>query len=240
MSNILNRFFNYNKENNEVEISPINIPTSWDEMNLNTYQKLQKYYKTLNENDKIDLIKLLSILTDKDEDDIRLLPTKFLNILLDKTLFLNEKPEIKETNKIVIDNETYYINTMETMAMGEWVDANTAMDNDGDDYATILAILCRKEGEKYDNDFINNKFEERVRIFKNLSVTNSLNLISFFLRFLDVFLMNSPNSIQGLRQEIEALANSIVTSLNSGDYKGFCSYWQKRKLKKYQKYLSQI
>lgn len=234
------KLFNYNKEKNTVECKAITIPTSWDELKLGQYQNLQAYYKSLKEDEQVDTKKILSLLSNYTEDEVMLLPLSFITTLISKLDFLKELPNPQISNKIEIDNETYYLNNMEDLRFGEWVDSQTAMQNDNNDYATILAILCRKANEIYDQKYINNEFDKRVEMFKNISVNQALSILGFFLKYCEMSKIPSQAFINQVKQEVESYANSIESLIANGDSSRLCTFLLKRKLKKYQSLLKQI
>lgn len=236
----LKDLFKINKETKEVELKPINIPTSWDEITLGTYQKLQEYYKSLKDDEPIDTIKFIALLSNYSEDEVLLLPVAFVNNIVLKLDFLKKIPNPNVSNKITISGETYYLLNMDEMKFGEFTDVNMSIKNNPNDYASILAILCRKPNEIYDQEFINKRFEERKTMFENISVNQALSVLGFFLKYYEQYKIPSVDCINQVKQEVESYANSIENSLKSGDFSALSTFFAKRKLKKYQKLLKQI
>lgn len=236
----MKNLFKFNKEKNEVELKPINVPTNWDEITLGTYQKLQEYYKSLKDDEPIDTIKFISLLSNYTEDEVLLLPVAFVNNIVLKLDFLKKIPNPNVSNKITISGETYYLLNMDEMKFGEFTDVNMSIKNNPNDYASILAILCRKPNEIYDQEFINKRFEERKKLFESISVNQALSVLGFFLKYYEQYRIPSEDCINQLKQEVELYATSIENSLKSGAYRGLSTFFAKRKLKKYQKLLKQI
>lgn len=236
----LKDLFKINKETKEVELKPINIPTSWDEVKLGTYQKLQEYYKSLKDDEPIDTIKFIALLSNYSEDEVLLLPVAFINSIVLKLDFLKKIPNPNVSNKITISGETYYLLNMDEMKFGEFTDVNMSIKNNPNDYASILAILCRKPNEVYDQEFINKRFEERKTMFENISVNQALSVLGFFLKYYEQYKIPSVDCINQVKQEVESYANNIENSLKNGDYSALSTFFAKRKLKKYQKLLKQI
>lgn len=236
----LKDLFKINKETKEVELKPINIPTSWDEVKLGTYQKLQEYYKSLKDDEPIDTIKFIALLSNYSEDEVLLLPVAFVNNIVLKLDFLKKIPNPNVSNKITISGETYYLLNMDEMKFGEFTDVNMSIKNNPNDYASILAILCRKPNEIYDQEFINKRFEERKTMFENISVNQALSVLGFFLKYYEQYKIPSVDCINQVKQEVESYANNIENSLKNGDYSALSTFFAKRKLKKYQKLLKQI
>nr|DAH91242.1 MAG TPA: hypothetical protein [Bacteriophage sp.] len=63
----------------------------------------------------------------------------------------------------------------------EYVDANMTLKEDSYNFGQLLAILCRKEEELYDDDFIATRLEERTELFNNASIVKTKPLIDFFI-----------------------------------------------------------
>ena len=236
----MRNIFKLNKETNEIEVEPIHFPTDWKEVNLGNYQKLRDYYKGLDEMDGVDFVKIISILSDYSEDEVRLLPVKFIGKITEQLGFLKEMPNPEIKNQITINGETYYLNPMEDMKFGEFVDVNLAMKNDENDYASILAILCRKANEKYDQQFISKMFDKRVEMFKNISVVDALSVLGFFLKCYQTSKPLSQDSINHLRQEVELSLSNTEDLLKNGHYNILFTSYAKIKLKRYKKLLKQI
>ena len=167
------------KEENIYDFKKWNVPTRWDEINLKTWSKIQQLY-TENENEA--LIELISILCNKKRSEVQELPTSFLEIILTHLQFLYTPiPKVEPKPYIEINNERYEINIMEKMRTGEYIDINTILKDDKYSYATILAILCRKKGEMYNDTYIAEKLNDRIKMFENLPITEVLPIITFFL-----------------------------------------------------------
>lgn len=217
------------------------IPESWDEITLEQFQKIMAL--TNEEGKTTDIIELLSILTGKDKASVQQLPAEFVDSLLARILFLNQTPQAESSNKIEIDGEVYLVNVMEKLKMGEYVDVNTALEGDKENYANILGILCRKENEIYDDDFIANKLDDRIEMFKQQPITKILPIITFFL---NLYRLSETHSQYCLTEGVEAanqLVQDIENSLKNGDYKKRSLIWRMKtlwKLRKYKKCISQL
>ncbi len=156
------------------------VPTKWSDITLKVYQEIEKYYKDKDE--KFDVRDVLHILTNKTDDEINELPAEFLDTILTHLIFLTTTPDVGEaTNKIVIDGVEYSINVMEKLKLGEYVAVDNVIKADASDYASMLAILCRKDGEIYDSKFEAEEFEKRKEMFERQPVTRILPIVGFFL-----------------------------------------------------------
>lgn len=208
----------------------INFPTSWEEITLKQYQDIEALYE---ENENASMLDILGVISDKTANDLKKLPFDvFEETILPKMSFLYEKPKEQEpTNKIVIKGETYFVNFMEKLKTGEFVDSQTVLQKDKHNYAMLLAILCRKEGEIYDDDFIANKLNDRVKMFEQQPITNILPIVSFFLRLWQQYALPSLLSLK-VEEAIDQVVQDIKDSHKLGVGRKLYLKWQMKKLKK--------
>lgn len=212
------------------DFGSISVPTSWNEITLKKYQEVERFYE--NKEDNFNVIDVLDILIDKDRDYINALPAEFLDTILTHLIFLTLTPEVGEpTNKIVIDGEEYSINIMEKLKLGEYVAVDNVLKADKHDYASILAILCRKKDEIYDSKFEAEVFENRKEMFEKQPVMNILPIISFFI---NCFIMSERLShlYTVVEEGINLTQQNIKNSEKIGVSKKLSLNWQMRKLKK--------
>lgn len=233
-------FLTFNKEDKTYTFRPITVPTSWNELKLGQYQELSRYLKTLKEEETPDYTKIVSILTNEKEDEINLLPLEFMTKIISHISFLNKTPEVEPSNKVEINGETYYISNMEDLRFGEWVDVQELIKDNTEDYASIFAILCRKSGELYNQEYINKEYENRVKMFENLNMIDTLKLSTFFLTLLALSRKPSQLYTENLEEEVKYLVKDTENMLKNGDYVPLYTNWQKRKLKKLKKSLNKI
>lgn len=206
---------------NIIDFKKWTIPTSWDEMKLSMFQKLEKEKA----NEDMQIIDILHILADKTRDEVMELPSEFIDIMLSKLQFLTTPmPQQEPSNKIEIDGETYQINFMEKLRTGEYISFNNVVKAEPYNYAAMLAILCRKEGEIYDSKFEAEIFNDRVKMFENQPVTKIIPLINFF--FLLSATLKTPSRLSMLlEEELNRTLKDIDASTNLGR-------WKKRSLKR--------
>lgn len=226
------------------DFGSIKIPTKWEEVTLGQFEKIMKM--TGGENKKgVDVMSLLSILTGQDENFINSLPASFVETLMAHLIFLNDNPRTYDNtaSQIKIGNDLYSIHFLEELKFGEYVEVNESIKNDPLDYSSILAILCRKDGEAFDEDYVANKFKNRKEMFQQQPVTEILPIISFFLK---LFLLSKSNS-QGCLTELESATNQLLmhtnSSVNNGDGGKRSLSWRvrtTRRLKKLNKAMSRI
>ena len=214
------------------------IADNWEDVTLKQFTELMK----LNEKAIKDVRDVIAILSDHTKDEINLLPIDFIESMMARLTFLNKAPEVNNSNEIKIDGEVYFVNVMEKLKFGEFVDVNSAIQSDALNYAAFLAILCRKKDEQYNDDFIANKLDERIEMYNNQPITKILPVIGFFLNLWRI----SKSPSQASMTEIQQTANQLLTETentwkNLGFRKrysiwGMKTYW---KLRKYKKQISQ-
>lgn len=192
----------------------INIKNSWDKITLKDFLKIQEYYK---DNKQPTIFQLLTVLSDKTEDELKEMPLEVINEISKQLEFLSDVPSKLTSNKIVIDNEEYIIGTENELKFGEWVEVNKVTD-----IPSKLAIICRKQNEPYDTEFEQHKLIDRIELFSNQPITKIYPLISFFLNSWIVSTVNTNTFISSaqvsLRYFIKQWQNSMKTSVTTHIY----------------------
>lgn len=209
-----------------------NIATSWTDVTLEQYQKLEEVY----EGDP-DIRDIIAILANKERKDADELPTEFFEELLKSIAFIKEKPETPEpSSSIEIAGETYQINIMEKLKTGEFIDSQMALEGDKHNYALLFAILCRKAEETYNDDFIANTLPEREELFKKQPVLKILPLVAFFLQVWKISVLPSLLSSK-VEEAIDLTVDDIKSFKKGGLGKALSSALWIRKLRKLKKQL---
>lgn len=225
--------------NKDFDLGKWVLPTRWDEVTLGQFADLERMYKGEATNG-VDIIDLISIMSGRSKDEVMALPVDFIDTMSVHLVFLETSPSMdKPSNSIEIDGERYIINVKEKLKFGEYVDFDQLVKNDPCDYPSMMAILCRKDGEVYDSDFIANEFQKRVEMFASQPVTKILPLIAFFLEWsmncTGLSLSYSQTKDQ-LVQELDNLESSVVHMAG----KGLRMYLVGKKLKKLKKLIKCI
>ena len=217
------------------------VPSSWDDLTLGKFQELERLYDTEDGNErKFDVRDVLDLMTDRTKDEINELPIEFTDSLLRKMYWLHEQPDFgKPSNKITIDGETYTVHNENQMKFGEYVALDTALKGDKHNYAAMLAILCRKDGEIFDAKFENEILPSRIEFWKNVSVMKVMPIVSFFLELSSMSLQVSQLSLE-VQEGINHILKHIETSKQNGVFSALYTKWQVRKLKKLQKSIKNI
>ena len=226
------------------DFGKIKIPTKWEEVTLGQFEKIMKLTGGENKG-RVDVMSLLSLLTGQDEDYINSLPASFVETLMAHLVFLNDNPRTYDntSSQIKIGGNIYSICFLGELRFGEYVEVNESIKNDPLDYSSILAILCRKDGEAFDEDYVANKFKQRKEMFQQQPVTEILPLIGFFLKLFLLSRANSSHCLTGLESATSQLLMHINSSVSNGDGGKRSLSWRMRttqKLKKLNKAMSRI
>ena len=223
---------------NEINLGVWNVPTSWNEVSLKMYSEIERYYDGKEEN--FDIRKVIHILCNKTEDEVNMLPMDFLEKIMEKLSFLQTKPNEEEPrNWIEINGERYTVHTENKLRTGEYIASDTAIKGDKHNYAAILAILCRKDGEIYDSRFENEVLEERIKLFEVQPITKVLAIINFFLS-LYIISMTPTLLSSKVREAIDLSVQDIRNLRKSGELSMFSTKCAIRKLKKLRKSIKNI
>ena len=217
------------------------VPQSWDDLTLGKFQELERLYDGEEDKErKFDVRDVLDLMTDRTKDEINELPIEFTDMLLRKMYWLHEQPDFgKPSNKVIIDGVQYTVHNENEMKFGEYVALDTAMKGDKHNYAAMLAILCRKEGEIFDAKFENEILPSRIEFWKNVSVMKVMPIVSFFLELSSMSLQVSQLSSE-IQEGINHILKHIETSKRNGVFSALYTKWQVRKLKKLQKSIKNI
>ncbi len=206
------------------------LPRSWDDVTLKQFQELQRAYN--DEKKEVSIVDLISIMANKPKSEVQQLPTSFAELIMNELGFIMEQPkQQKPVPYIIIDDKKYMVNYLEKMKTGEWVDVNSVIKDDPKNYAAMLAILCRLEGEKYDDDFIANKLEERTEMFLKQPITKILPIVAFFLELWLVLRKNSQLYTQ-IEEQLKVIQKSIENSTNVGAFRKRYLIWRVNRLRK--------
>lgn len=216
------------------------VPSSWDDLTLGKFQELERLYDGDENERKFDVRDVLDLMTDRTKDEINELPIEFTDSLLRKMYWLHEQPQFgKPSNKITIDGVQYTVHNENEMKFGEYVALDTALKGDKHNYAAMLAILCRKDGEIFDAKFENEILPSRIEFWKNVSVMKVMPIVSFFLELSSMSLQVSQLSLE-IQEGINHILKHIETSKRNGVFSALFTKWQTRKLKKLQKSIKNI
>ena len=222
----------------EIDYGKWTIPNGWNELTLKQYQEIERYYS--DKDKKFDVRDVLELFTDHSRDEVSQLPIEFVERILGNLNWLFKTPDWGEPkNYTEINGEKYIVNIQDKLKVGEFIAVDTAMKADRHNYAAILAILCRKEGELYDAKFENEVLTNRIEMWENVPVTKVMPIVSFFLQCFMILQMPSQLSLE-VREAINHTRNNIETLHQDGDLTKRSMKSAMKKLKKLEKSISSI
>lgn len=225
-------------DENVVDFGKWTLPRSWDELSLKQFQEIEKYYGERDKN--FDVREVLHLFTEHSVEEISQLPIDFVDKLLNELVWLQSSPKWgNPTNKVEIDGEVYQVNFQEKLRTGEYIAVDTVLKNDKHNYAAILAILCRKDGELFDAVFENELLGDRIKMWEGVSVTKVMPIISFFL---ELWLVSQKNSqlYSMVEEAISLTRKDIENSHRDGALSRRSMKSAMKKLKKLEKSIKSI
>lgn len=270
--------FDEKKMETVVDFGEVKVPKSWDEVTLqmlSDYLTLSKQKEEALEKDKAEAKKnkeenpnpkdekynitdkdLLRCFTDFDMEKYDILPVELYNSVMANFAFvLDPIPTATPTNELTYNGIHFVINTMESLKVKEYEDAEMVIRNNMYDYPSLLAILCRQVtgrktdnvsglswlvNEDYDTEFANHIFDGRREMFANMPIPTAMPLISFFLmRGLECSNL-STNSITTLAQQLDEVVVNMLDSIACMGLRKWLYLPQMTKLKKYRKSIRSI
>lgn len=227
------------EENNVIDYGKWNVPTSWNQITLKQYQEIEAFYDNT-ENKSFDVREVINILCNKTIDEVNALPLEFLDDIMEKMSFLQTKvTEQEPTNTLMINGEKYVVNIQNKLKVGEYVAVDSIIKDDKHNYAAMLAILCRKEGELYDSKFENEILEDRVHMWEQQPITDVLRVISFFLQC--YMISATPILLSSkIKEAIDHTRKDIETSHKNGEISKRSMKSAMKKLRKLEKSIKNI
>ena len=215
---------------NIIDLGKWVVPKSWDELDLKTFQKIEEYYADKDKD--FDVRDVLHIFTNHTIDDINSLPMEFSDKILNELSWLGEEPKYGEpTNVIKIDGVEYKVNVQNKLKLGEYTATEAVRKDNPYNYAALLAILCRKEGEIYDAAFENEVLPSRVELFEKQPMMKTMPVLFFFIN-LYVTLQMSTQLYSEVEEALNHIARNIESSHKIGVFKKYYLKWRMKTLRK--------
>lgn len=203
------------KKNKEIiDLGEWKVPSDWNQITLKQFQEIERMYG--DKDKQFDAREVLHILCNKTIDEVNQLPMEIAEKIMEKLLFLQYTPNYGEPSpSITVNGVKYTINVMEKLKTGEFLQVQTVLKGDKYNFAAILGILCRKDGEIYDSKYEAETLNERIEMFEQVPMLDAMRVMSFFLQLWMVLEVPSQLSSQ-IKAEIEYMRKDIETSAKSG------------------------
>lgn len=203
----------------KINLGQYKVAESWEDVTLLQWQNYVRLASE-SEDNAVDIISTLECFSDIPRSVINQMPTDLFESVIGRLKWITEQPDQTPSQSVEINGETYMINTMEKLKVKEYLDLNTVIENDKFNYSMIFAILCRKQGEEYDEEFIADKLPDRLEMFEKMNCVKAMKLIGFFLTCWVELETRSKNClvVQTIKSDAIELAKSIRSSLRPMDY----------------------
>lgn len=203
----------------KIQLGKYKVAEKWEDVTLLQWQNYVRNASSKEDN-SVDIISTLETFSDIPRSVINQMPTDLFESVIGRLKWITEQPDQTPTQSVEISGETYTINVMEKLKVKEYLDVNTVIENDKFNYAMIFAILCRKQGEEYDEEFIADKLPDRLDMYENMNCVDGMKLIAFFLTCFIELETRSRNSlvVQAIKEDAQKLVKSIRSSLKPMDY----------------------
>lgn len=221
------------KKENIIDLGQWNTPKGWNELTLKQFQSIEEYYA--DKDKEFDVRDVLELFTDHSREEIDQLPIEFVERLLEQLEWIKEAPSWGEpSNKVEIDGVEYKVNIQDKLKTGEYIALDTVLKGDKHNYAAMLAVMCRKDGELYDSKFENEILGDRIKMWEKVPVVKVMPIVAFFLSLWVVLQKNTQLSSM-VEEAINLTAKNIETSRKNGDLSMLSTKLLMRKLKKLRK-----
>lgn len=203
----------------KIQLGKYKVAEKWEDVTLLQWQNYVRNASS-NEDNSVDIISTLETFSDIPRSVINQMPTDLFESVIGRLKWITEQPDQTPSQSVEISGETYTINVMEKLKVKEYIDLNTVIENDKFNYAMIFAILCRKQGEEYDEEFIADKLPDRLEMFEQMNCVDGMKLIAFFLTCWVELETRSRNClvVQTIKEDAQKLVKSIRSSLKPMDY----------------------
>lgn len=184
----------------------INLPTSWEDITLETYVKIAKLEEMKNtyQFEELYLLRIIELLCGVDEGQIDEMTIEQIQQITDDLGFLQNQNNWTARQTIEIDGQVYvFPKDMNRLTMGEYISIKTLQEKVGnsvDCIPYILAIILRK-GKLVNDKWVQTKFEvdeleERKNLFLKQPITYLMGAVDFFLGGKKTFTSNTEDYIQ--------------------------------------------
>lgn len=203
----------------KIQLGKYKVAEKWEDVTLLQWQNYVRNASSKEDN-SVDIISTLETFSDIPRNVINQMPTDLFESVIERLKWIKETPDQTPSQSVEINGETYMINVMEKLKVKEYLDLNTVIENDKFNYSMIFAILCRKQGEEYDEEFIADKLPDRLEMFEQMNCVDGMKLIAFFLTCWVELETRSRNSlvVQAIKEDAQKLVKSIRSSLKPMDY----------------------
>jgi len=191
----------------------VTIPTSWKDINIDTYIKLVPVLETEQE-DITRVINILCVLTGKKREEIKEIQLTDYHKLIKKMAFLfTEIPTKLESKRIKLDGNYYEFKLQaENLLFGEYINAMETLNSKNENVVIenldkILASICRPVEKKFgkwkEKKMTSKLLQETVKKFRDkMSIADAYPLAVFFCNHSKELMTNIQTSLIAQAEKI--------------------------------------
>lgn len=194
---------------------------SYDEMSVGKYDECMRIATEVQDEQERNL-RILSVLTDKSEDELLSLPLSEFGLLMRQAAFLTEPPqEQKMCRHFHLGRwDLYPTQGVDKMVAGQFLDFQNLSKQEKPDTACILSCFLIPVGYKYNTGYDIVELQDTIR--KSMPIAQAFSLSAFFLtyayRWLKVIQIYSAILARRNRKRAKEIADqSQVLLRESGD-----------------------
>jgi hypothetical protein len=165
----------------------INLPTSWEAVNLKQFAQLQAKLQDGTEDVIERYLDIITVLSGEKPSIVNQMPLEALKKAIDYVSFINHLPkETKIKNQFEINGQIYKgIIDVTKLTAGQYIDIKTFCKNTDeifDNLANIMAVIYIEEGQEYEGTM----HAHRARIFQeHLKISEVYGFTLFFSNLLN-------------------------------------------------------
>jgi hypothetical protein len=193
----------------------ITIPSSWNEVTVLQYQKIQMLDVTKYESNLTYMTEVIAILANTSKDYIGGVNVNNLVTLINEMEWLNEPiKEDKKEEVLIGDDKYHWKGSFNSLTVGEMISIEQVIDIEELSYVmamdVILAVLLRKKLENGElEDFDPKIFNDRRELFSTLKITDVYGMVLFFSSGEDSYTSNiKVCSTKGKMEKMNLLKKS--------------------------------
>lgn len=117
------------------------VPDNWDEITIAQFQELSQ----VDLNDKDSVLNIISILIDKDPEEIRLYDEITFNDIASKVEWTSAMPDKANFKQVInIDGQNYGLVKFASLSVGEWIDLDEYLKAPIENIHKIFSIIYRE------------------------------------------------------------------------------------------------
>lgn len=181
----------------------------WDDISVELFDKIKEVLNKKGIEDIDKNISIVSILSEKDEDEISNLPITEFSKLVEQTAFLNEMPKVKIKDNYIINGKKYNVfMNLKKMTTAQYIDFQTLQKNYYKNLKYLLAVFLIPDGKEYGDYDIDEVADE---LYRHLSISDAESIMFFFVMSYRALMQGMLTySISQMKKEMRKTKNKIL------------------------------